>query len=116
MAQLIVSDLADDVRDKLRELARDRGQSLEEMIREILQNIATGQSQPQFGLGTQFAQQFSSTGLEEGEEIPELRGNFIEPLIDLAGCLNDGQPAGTPQEEREAAQQHVVERYLEQNE
>ena len=42
MAQVIVRNLEDDVRDKLRELARSRGQSMEETVREILRSAVTG--------------------------------------------------------------------------
>ena len=36
MAQFIVRNLEDDVRDKLRELAQSHGQSMEETVRDIL--------------------------------------------------------------------------------
>lgn len=77
MAQFVVRNLEDDVRDKLRELARNHGQSMEEMVREILRGAVMGQSAPQVGLGTRLAERFASQGLTE--EIPELRNNPIEP-------------------------------------
>lgn len=51
----------------------------------------------------------------------ELRGESViirpegESLMDLAGCLKSDKPAGTKQEEREAAQRYVAERYLAEN-
>ena len=78
MAQLIVRNLEDDVRDKLRAMADAHGRSMEEEIREILREAAlrapldTG-----LGLGTRLAQRFSACGLDA--EIEELRGQPARP-------------------------------------
>jgi len=77
MAQFIVRNLEDDVRDKLRDLARSHGQSMEEMIREILRGAVMGKKAPKVGLGSQFAEQFEGKGLKK--DIPEIRGQSIEP-------------------------------------
>jgi len=77
VAQFIVRNLEDDVRDKLRDLARSHGQSMEEMVREILRGAVMKNKGRKLGLGSQIAQRFSENGLDEG--IPELRGQFIEP-------------------------------------
>lgn len=77
MAQFIVQNLEDDVRDKLRDMARSHDQSMEEMVLDILRRAVMGQSGPSPGLGTQISQRFVSLGLDE--EIPELRGHPVEP-------------------------------------
>lgn len=77
MAQFIVRNLEDDVRDKLREMAQHHGQSMEEMVREILRGAVMKKQPAKLGLGSQFAKEFQGKGLTE--EIPELRGQAVEP-------------------------------------
>lgn len=77
MAQFVVRNLEDDVRDKLRELARRRGQSMEEAVRDILRNAVVERGGSPARLGTRIAARFAAHGLKQ--EIPELRGNTIEP-------------------------------------
>jgi len=77
MAQFIVRNLEDDVRDKLRELAQTHGQSMEEMVREILRGAVMKKKAPALGLGSQIAQRFAGKGLTE--PIPEIRGQSFEP-------------------------------------
>jgi len=77
LAQFMIHNLEDDVRDKLRDLARNHGQSMEEMVREILRGAVMEKESPKLGLGSQFANRFSGKGLTE--DIPEIRGQFIEP-------------------------------------
>jgi len=77
MAQLIVRNLEEDVRDKLRDLARSHGQNMEELVREILRGAVMGKKIPKLGLGSQFAEQFEGKGLKEA--IPEMRGQSMDP-------------------------------------
>ena len=77
MAQFIVRNLEDDVRDKLRKLARGRGTSMEEIVREILRGAVMGQNAPRPRLGSRVSERFAASGL--AEEIAELRGHLIEP-------------------------------------
>ena len=77
MAQFIVRNLEDDVRDKLRDLARTHGQSMEELVREILRRAVMKQNASRPRLGSRFAQRFTAHGLDE--EIAELRGQPVEP-------------------------------------
>ena len=77
MAQLIVRNLEDDIRDRLRDLARSHGRSMEEEVRDILRGAVAGRGAPCSGLGTRLAQRFASLGLDR--EIVELRGHAIEP-------------------------------------
>ncbi|GMU23022.1 MAG: hypothetical protein AMXMBFR13_31060 [Phycisphaerae bacterium] len=77
MAQLIVRNLEDDIRDKLRELARSHGRSMEEEVREILRGAVMGHSPAPPRLGTRLAERFAPLGLDQ--DIPELRGQAAEP-------------------------------------
>jgi len=77
MAQFIVRNLEDDVRDKLRDLARNHGQSMEEMVRDILRRAVMRKNAPRPRLGSRLARRFEAHGLDE--DISELRGQPIEP-------------------------------------
>ena len=77
MAQFIVRNLEDDVRDKLREIARREGRSMEETVRDILRNAVVKRGKPQEGLGTRMAKRFAKYKLDQ--ELPELPRQFLEP-------------------------------------
>lgn len=78
MAQLIVRNLEDDIRDKLRALAAEHGRSMEEEIREILREAALRVSlAPKGGLGSRLAERFRDCALDG--EIEELRGQPARP-------------------------------------
>lgn len=67
MAQIIVRDLDDEVRDRLRERAKTFGRSMEAEAREILRTVVmsdTGDGGS--GLGSRIAQLFEGEGLDEG--------------------------------------------------
>ena len=78
MAQLLVRQLDDDVKEKLQQRARNHGRSTEEEVREILRNAVRSEGGPPIGLGTRLAAIFHGVGIEE--EIPELRGYPVEPI------------------------------------
>jgi plasmid stability protein len=77
MAQLVVRNLDDDVKERLRERAARHGHSMEEEVREILLQAAF-KEEPEVGLGTAIAQLFRGCGFEPGE-ITELRGQMARP-------------------------------------
>jgi antitoxin FitA len=79
MAQLVVRNLDDDVKARLRVLAAEHGRSMEEEVRAILRQAVSRAPRPSGGLGSEIAARFKQNGLREGEEIPELRGEFIKP-------------------------------------
>ena len=79
MAQLLVRNLDDDVKARLRVLAAEHGHSMEEEVGAILR-AAVKAEPPKPGLGTRMAALFSKNGLREGESIPELRGEFTTPV------------------------------------
>ena len=73
MAQVIVRNLEDDVRDKLRDRAAAHGCSMEEEIRIILREaVLRDPAVPDVGFGSRAAKRFQKIGLER--EIEELRG------------------------------------------
>lgn len=76
MAQLVVENLEDEVKEKLQELARSHGRSVEEEAREILRGAVLQQTPPDAsqGLGSRIAARFAGIGLTEEEKIQELRG------------------------------------------
>jgi antitoxin FitA len=74
MAQIIVRDIEDDVKERLQRRAARHGHSMEAEIRDILRNVVKEDICPASGLGTEIAALFKGIGLQEGEEIPELHG------------------------------------------
>ena len=80
MAQLVVRNLDDEVKAKLRRRAAAHGRSMQEEVRIILREAVKEEAHPEGGLGTRIAAAFNGIGLREGEEIPELRGYTIRPV------------------------------------
>jgi plasmid stability protein len=79
MAQLVVRNLEDVVKERLRRRAKKHGCSLEELVRDILRDAAKDK-RPTGGLGSGIAALFKDIGFEEGE-IRQLRGYTIKPPI-----------------------------------
>lgn len=83
MAQLIVRNLEDDVRDKLRDRAQRHGRSMEEEVRDILRaavvQVPAEQGQ---GLGSRIAELFrSQPDLGDEPFVAEpWRGGVPEPM------------------------------------
>jgi plasmid stability protein len=67
MAQLVVRNLDDTVKEKLRRRAAARGRSMEEDVREILRNAVKADVPLTGGLSTEIAELFRGIGLREGE-------------------------------------------------
>jgi plasmid stability protein len=78
MARLVVRQLDDDVKEKLKRRARCHGRSTEEEVREVLRNAVKSEGGEPMGLGSRLAARFRGIGIEE--EIPELRGYPAEPF------------------------------------
>ena len=72
MAQLIVRNLEEDVKNCLRRRASQHGRSVEEEVRDILRNAVKQEGQRTTGLGSDFSQVFRRIGLKQA--IPELKG------------------------------------------
>lgn len=77
MAQLIVRNLENAVKERLRQRARKHRRSMEEEAREILRNSVNVDETTAAGLGTEIAALFQRAGLEA--DIPELRGQKLRP-------------------------------------
>jgi plasmid stability protein len=78
LAQIIVRDIEDDVKERLQRRAARHGRSMEAEVRDILRNAVRRDQQPKEGLGTRIASLFAGIGLKEGEEIRELRGFTLQ--------------------------------------
>jgi len=78
MAQLLVRQLDDEVKEKLQSRARRHGRSTEEEVREILRNAVRSEGNIQTPLGSRIAARFREVGLDT--EIPELRGQSALPV------------------------------------
>lgn len=79
MAQIVVRNLEESVKAKLRRRAAEHGCSMEEEVRAVLRAAVGGAPAPSGGLGSEIAALFRSIGLENEQEIPELRGFTAEP-------------------------------------
>ena len=77
MAQLVVRNLEDDVKAKLRRRAAAHGYSMEEEVRGILRDAVRQPTPPAGGLGSEIAALFKGIGLDK--DIPELRGYEAKP-------------------------------------
>ncbi len=74
MAQIIVRDLEDDVKARLKRRAVHHGRSMEEEVRHILRNAVKEQNQRLPRLGSRIAARFAKAGLTA--DLPELRGQL----------------------------------------
>jgi plasmid stability protein len=77
MAQIIVRNLDESVKRRLRERAERRGKSMEAEARDILSNALAEAERPAVGLGTRIAALFEGIGLDG--EIEEMRGEEPRP-------------------------------------
>ncbi len=77
MAQLLVRNLDDEVKARLRRRAARRGHSMEEEARDILRNALRDEGDSIPGLGSRIAARFARLGLTE--DLPELRGHVARP-------------------------------------
>ena len=80
MAQILVRNLDDRLKVRLRSRARKNGRSMEEEAREILRDALRQKATAEVGFGTATAELFRDCGLKEGEEIREWRGYPVEPI------------------------------------
>ena len=72
MAQLVVRNIDDDLKERLRRRAKQHGRSMEEEVREILRRaVKSGIREPE-GLGTRLAKRFKGIGFRK--ELPRLPG------------------------------------------
>jgi plasmid stability protein len=79
MAQLVVRNLEESVKARLRRRAARHGRSMEEEARDILRDALKREDDPPVGLGTRLARRFAGRGKRLDFDIPELRGEFVKP-------------------------------------
>ncbi|HKT47176.1 MAG TPA: Arc family DNA-binding protein [Candidatus Acidoferrales bacterium] len=72
MAQLIVRNIPNEVKERLRRRAKRHGQSMEAEVRDILRDATKNEPPRKKGLGTEIAELFRGIGLEPGEEFAKL--------------------------------------------
>jgi antitoxin FitA len=77
VAQILIRQLEDDVKEKLQLRARRHGRSTEAEAREILRTAVRDEGHEITRLGSRIASRFARIGLDE--EIPELRGQPVRP-------------------------------------
>lgn len=82
MAQILVRNLEDRLKGRLRRRARRNGHSMEAEAREILRNALRENEAPKRKLGSEIVALFQGQGigLKDGEEIHEWRGFPLEPI------------------------------------
>jgi plasmid stability protein len=81
MAQVVVRQLENEVKARLKRRAERHGRSMEEDVREILRNAAREESRSIAKRGSRIAAHFEKVGLRD--DLPELRGQSPRPA-DLA--------------------------------
>jgi plasmid stability protein len=82
VAQLLVRNIEDDVKERLRLRAARHGHSIEEEVRDILRAAADADDTARAGkggIGSRIAARFTGLGLTE--DIAELRGEAAEPAV-----------------------------------
>ncbi|MFM8731952.1 MAG: FitA-like ribbon-helix-helix domain-containing protein [Phycisphaerales bacterium] len=79
MAQIIVRNLEEAVRDRLRARAARHGRSMEEEVRLILRAAVAAGGRAEQPVGRRIAARFAKVGFES--EIDELRGTPAMPAV-----------------------------------
>ena len=79
MAQLVVRNLEEGVKARIRGRARRHGRSMEEEVRDILRNAVKTENRNAMALGSRIRSRFARIGLQEG--ISELRGHKPRPAV-----------------------------------
>jgi len=77
MAQFVVRDLEDSVKERLKRLAARHNRSMEEEVRAILRDAVKEDRKPMVRLGSRMAARFAGLGLDR--DLPELHGEMPRP-------------------------------------
>lgn len=77
MAQFVVRNLEEKVKERLKLRAERHGRSMEDEVRHILRDAAKEEYRPTRKLGSRIAARFSKLGLTE--DLPQLRGQPVTP-------------------------------------
>lgn len=79
MAQFVVRDLENDVKERLKRRAAHHKCSMEEEVRHILRDAVKQQNQRVTKLGSRIAARFAKAGLTT--DLPELRHQFPRSAV-----------------------------------
>jgi antitoxin FitA len=79
MAQLVVRNLEEDVKARLRRRASRHGHSMEEEARDILRSAVSAEESAAAPLGSRVRARFARIGMTE--DIPEIRGQKARPAV-----------------------------------
>jgi antitoxin FitA len=79
VAQLVVRNLEETVKARLRRRASRHGHSMEEEVRDILRNAVEPEGTATMALGSRIRSRFARIGLHE--DIAELRGHKPRPAV-----------------------------------
>ncbi len=80
MGSLLVRNVPEAIKERLKRRAKKHGRSMEEEVREILRNAAHEPEKQQYGLGTEIANLFR--GLGPAPEIKEIHFRLKPPKFD----------------------------------
>jgi plasmid stability protein len=75
MVQLLVRQIEEEVKTRLKRRAASHGRSMEEEVRHILRNAVKEDNRPVTRLGSRIAARFGKDGLTT--DLPELRGQPV---------------------------------------
>ena len=78
MAQILIRNVENSLKVRLRERARKNGHSMEAEAREILRNALNAEGEPVRGLGSEIVALFSGSGIYLDEPIAEIRNMRME--------------------------------------
>ena len=78
MAQVVVRNIEDDVKARLKQRATQHGRSMEEEVRNILRDAVAGPARAPVKLGSRIAARFADVGLTD--ELPRLRRQAAKPM------------------------------------
>jgi plasmid stability protein len=78
MAQIVVRNLDDDIKQRLKKRAAKHGVSMEAEVRLILANSLKEEKRSTLGLGSAIAERFKNRGLNK--PLPELHGQSISSM------------------------------------
>ena len=78
MAQVVVRNIEDDVKARLKQRAAQHGWSMEEEVHQILRKAVAEPGQPPIKLGSRIAARFSGAGVSG--ELAQLPGQAALPM------------------------------------
>lgn len=78
MAQVIVRNIEEELKEQLKARAQAHGWSMEEEVRQILRRVVGASAPTRPRLGSRIARRFADVGLDE--PLAELRGQGAQPM------------------------------------